>query len=64
MDRNLINDESRKMRQDMVTTEIKKENFINNIINGLGDEILKEPNKIQVVKKVTFWDKLKKIVLK
>ena len=28
MDRNLIKDEARKMRQDMVTTEIKKENFI------------------------------------
>lgn len=61
MDRNLIKDEARKMRQDMVTTEIKKENFIRNITNGLGDEILKEPNKVQVVKKVTFWDKLKKL---
>jgi len=61
MDRNLIKDEERKMRQDMVTTEIKKENFISNIINGLGDEILKEPNKVQVIKKVTFWDKLKKL---
>lgn len=61
MDRNLIKDEARKMRQDMVTTEIKKENFIRNITNGLGDEILKEPNKVQVIKKVTFWDKLKKL---
>lgn len=61
MDRNLIKDEARKMRQDMVTTEIKKENFIHNITNGLGDEILKEPNKVQVIKKITFWDKLKKL---
>ena len=61
MDRNLIKDEARKMRQDMVTTEIKKENFIRNITNGLGDEILKEPNKVQVIKKITFWDKLKKL---
>lgn len=61
MDRNLIKDEERKMRQDMVATEIKKENFIRQITDGLGQEILQEPNKIHIQKKVTFWDKLKKL---
>lgn len=61
MDRNLVKDEERKMRQDMVATEIKKENFIRDITNGLGQEILEEPNKIQIQKKLTFWDKLKKL---
>jgi hypothetical protein len=47
------------MRQDIVATEIKKEIFIQEIKNGLGDEILKEPNKKQ--KKLTIWQKIKKI---
>jgi len=60
MDRNLIKDEERKMRQDMVATEIKKENFIREILEkGLGEEIIKEPNKEQ--KKLSFFDKLKKM---
>jgi hypothetical protein len=61
MNRNLIKDEERKMLQDIVTTEIKKENFIREITEGLGQEILNEPNKIQVPKKITFWDKIKKL---
>jgi hypothetical protein len=61
MDRNLTKSEERKMLQDMVATEIKKENFIRDITDGLGQEILKEPNKIQVQKKLTFWDKIKKM---
>jgi len=61
MDRNLTKSEERKMLKDMVATEIKKENFIRDITDGLGQEILKEPNKIQVQKKLTFWDKIKKM---
>ena len=61
MDRNLIKDEERKMRQDMVATEIKKENFIRDIANGLGQEILEEPNKIHVQKKLTVWEKIKRL---
>lgn len=61
MNRNLIKDEERKMLQDIVTTEIKKENFILEITEGLGQEILNEPNKIQVPKKITLWDKIKKL---
>lgn len=59
MNRNLIKDEERKMRQDAVATEIKKENYIREIIDGLGEEIVKEPNKVQ--KKLGFWDKLRKM---
>jgi len=61
MSRDFIKDEERKMKQDIFATEIKKENFIREITNGLGEEILKEPNKIQVIKKPNFWDKLKKL---
>ena len=62
MSRDLLRDEERKMRQDIVTTQIKKENFIKEIFGGLGDEILAEPNKPQ--KKLNFWGKLKKMFLK
>jgi len=63
MNRNLVKDEERKMQQDMVATEIKKENFIRDILdNGLGEEIIKEPNKVQ--KKIGFFDKLRKMFSK
>jgi hypothetical protein len=62
MDRNLIKDEERKMKQDIFATEIKKENFIREITNGLGEEIKKEPNK--AVKKLSFFDKIKLMFLK
>ncbi len=62
MSRNLIKDEERKMLQDTVATEIKKENFIREIVDGLGEEILKEPNKVQ--KKLGFWGKFKRMFSK
>ena len=43
--RDTLKSEELKMRQDVVATEIKKEIFITEIKNGLGGEILKEPNK-------------------
>ena len=55
----LIKHEERKMQQDMLITLSKKNKFISEIKNGLGDEILKEPNKPQ--KKLTWWDKFKRI---
>ena len=65
MERNLFKDEERKIRQDMVATEIKKENFIRDILDkGLGKEILSEPNTVHVKKKVSFFDKLKLMFLK
>ena len=60
MSRDLLRDEERKMKQDVLATEIKKDNFIREMVEGgLGQEILNEPNKIQ--KKLTFFQKLKRI---
>lgn len=59
MSRDLVKDEQRKMLQDVVATEIKKENFVKEIVGGLGEEIISEPNKPQ--KKMTFWDKIKRM---
>ena len=60
MSRDLLRDEERKMKQDLFTSEIKKENFIREMIEGgLGEEILKEPNRIQ--KKLSFFQKLKRM---
>ena len=59
MSRDLLRDEERKMKQDALATEIKKENFIREVVDGLGEEILKEPNKVQ--KKLTLFQKLKRI---
>ena len=62
MSRDLLRDEERKMKQDLFTSEIKKENFIREMIEGgLGEEILKEPNRIQ--KKLSFFQKLKRMKL-
>jgi hypothetical protein len=62
MDRSFweVEQERRKILQDTLTTEYKKENFISEIKNGLGELILKEPNKIQ--KKRTILFKIKKIL--
>lgn len=51
--------ELRRIKQQELSTEVKKESFIKDIKSGLGEEIKKEPNKIQ--KKLTFWDKIKKM---
>lgn len=52
--------EKRKILQDQMVTEYQKSKFINEIKNGLGEEIMKEPNK--KVKKHGFFFKLKKIL--
>jgi len=62
MSRDLIKGEERKMLMDMVATDIKKENFIREIVGGLGEEIKKEPNKL--IKKMSFLDKLIKMFSK
>lgn len=59
MDKILVKSEERKMLQDVVATEIKKENFVREILEkGLGEEILKEVT-IKEPKKLTFFGKLK-----
>lgn len=62
MSKDLIKNEERKMLQDIVATQIKKENFIREIVGGLGDEIIAEPSKPQ--KKLSFWGKIKRMFLK
>jgi hypothetical protein len=52
--------EKRKILQERMVTEIQKKKFIDKITNGLGDEILKEPNKIN--KKPTLINKIKKLL--
>ena len=53
----LIKDSERKMAQEIFITEMRKEKFINEIKDGLGEMIKEQPNTIQ--KKPSFWDKLK-----
>ena len=52
--------ERRKLLQEKMITERHKERFIKEVMSGLGEEILKEPNKIQ--KSPTIWGKLKKLL--
>lgn len=59
MSRNILKEEERKMLQDAVTTQIKKENFIREIQNGLGEEIIAQPYIVK--KKLTFIEKLIKL---
>lgn len=47
-----LEQEKRKMLQDHMTTEYKKNKFIEEIKSGLGEQILKEPNKLQEKKGV------------
>lgn len=55
-----LEQEKRKMLQDHMTTEYKKNKFIEEIKSGLGEQILKEPNKLQ--EKRGFWFKFKKLL--
>jgi hypothetical protein len=56
-----IKNEERKLQQDFFVTQIKKESYIKEIKDGLGNKIINEPNKIQ--KKISFWGKIKKMFL-
>jgi hypothetical protein len=51
--------EKRKIKQQELVTEVKKDKFIDDIKKGLGERIKEEPNKIQ--KKPGFLTKLKRI---
>ena len=53
--------ERRKILQESFITEMRKNKFIDEISSGLGEKIIKEPNKIH--KKPGFFDKLKKIFI-
>jgi hypothetical protein len=54
----VLEQERRKLLQDQIITENRKNKFIQEINSGLGEKILKEPNKKQ--KKVTLLQKIKK----
>ena len=47
-----IEQERRKMLQEQMITEMKKDKFIQEMLDGLGEVIKKEPNKVQ--KKIKF----------
>lgn len=55
-----IEQERRQMLHDNFITEMRKNKFINDIVSGLGDEIKKEPNKVQ--KKPSLMFKIKKLL--
>jgi len=55
--------EKRKIVQESMVTDHKKDRYIKQIISGLGEEIIKEPNaKPQKPKKLSFFEKLMKML--
>ncbi len=56
----VLEQERRKLLQDQMVSERKKDKFIEEIKSGLGKKILKEPNKKQ--KKRSILQKLKKAI--
>lgn len=54
-----LENEKRKMMQDQLITELRKEKFIEEIKSGLGETIKNEPNKTQ--KPPSLFKKLLKI---
>lgn len=52
--------EQRKMLQEQLITEKKKERFIHEIKNGLGEEIIS--NKPKTKQNTTIWERLKMIL--
>jgi uncharacterized GH25 family protein len=55
-----IEQEKRKMLQDSIVTEYKKNKFIDEIKSGLGEDILKQPNT--VYKKPSLFKRIKKVL--
>lgn len=55
-----LEQERRKMLQDQMVTEYKKNKFIEEIKGGLGQLIVEEPNKKQ--KKPSIISKIKKLL--
>jgi hypothetical protein len=55
-----LEQEKRKLLQDRMVTELKKDKFINEINNGLGEKIKNQPNT--QYKKSSILTKIKKII--
>lgn len=66
MDEKLLNKELIKANQEIgvekYKTAIKKVQFINEIKNGLGNEIKKTPNQVKIIKK--SWNEKLKLFFK
>jgi len=66
---NKIEKEENKIKLELKKTNLKKESFINEIKNGLGDEIKMNPNKFEVMvtpepnKFTNFFRKIFKIFI-
>jgi hypothetical protein len=59
-----INAEKKKIEADILSTNINKLKFIKEIKDGLGSQILKEKNKVTIIKVSLFTriiNRLKKI---
>jgi hypothetical protein len=52
--------EKRKILQESITTEYKKNNFIREINEGLGERIKKELNPVK--QKPSIWNKIKVLI--
>jgi hypothetical protein len=55
-----VEQEKRKLLQDSMVTELKKDKFITDIKNGLGKKMKKEPNA--KYKKPSLLSKIKNLV--
>lgn len=55
-----LEQEKRKILQDSVVTELKKDKFIDEVLSGLGKKIKKEPNTVH--KKPSLYSKIKKLI--
>ena len=55
-----LEQEKRKILQDSMVTDLKKDKFINEIKNGLGEKIKNEPNTVH--KKTTIFSKIKTLI--
>jgi hypothetical protein len=55
-----VEQEKRKLLQDSMVTELKKDKFITDIKNGLGKKMKKEPNANH--KKPSLLSKIKNLV--
>lgn len=64
MDDNFTNREAKKIEKEILVqkynTALKKNQFLNEIKNGLGDEIRKNPGKAKIIKKPWYH----KLILK
>ena len=59
-----IEDTEKQIALEVYKTALKKQQFVNEIKNGLGEKIKSNPNKVTIVKKNKFVTWVKKIFTK